>query len=77
MSDPAKQLGEEFVRSVAAQMGVNVDPEQVAALVARAALHLSEVIGAKAWRDAKEAGDLAASKITTLEQAEESAKRTR
>lgn len=77
MSDEAQKLAEDAVREVASALGLKVDAAQVVALGAQAVAHIGDLITAKAWRDAKASGQAAAAKITTLEEAETSARSPR
>lgn len=73
----AKELAEEAVREIAGHLGVKLEAEQVVELAGKAVVHIGDLISAKAWRDARAVGDAAAERITTLEQAEESARKPR
>lgn len=77
MNDDVQRVAEQLVTQVAGELGVQVDAAQVVQLGAAAVGQVSDLISAKAWRDAKAAGNAAAATITTLEQAEDSAKRPR
>lgn len=77
MSPEIQALAEQLVTEVAGKLGVTVDAAQVVQLGAAAVGQVSDLVSAKAWRDAKAAGSAAAASITTLEQAEESARKPR
>jgi hypothetical protein len=77
VNDDVQRVAEQLVTQVAGELGVQVDAAQVVQLGAAAVGQVSDLISAKAWRDAKAAGNAAAATITTLEQAEDSAKRPR
>lgn len=76
MTNP-QELAELVVGEVAQQLGVKLDAAQLVELGAKALANIGDLVSAKAWRDAHAAGDAAASRITTLEQAEESARKPR
>lgn len=77
MSVDPDALVEQAVQAIAGQLGVELDADQVVELAARAIDNIGDLVSAKAWREARAAGDAAASTITTLEEAEASAKRPR
>ncbi len=56
---------------------MQLDAGQVVELGAVALAQIGDLIAGRAWRDARAAGDAAASRITTLEEAEASAKAPR
>jgi hypothetical protein len=72
-----KALAELAVVETAKQLGVKLDVDQVLELGAKLVANVTDLVSAKAWRDAKSAGEAAAARITTLEQAEESARKPR
>jgi hypothetical protein len=70
-----QRVAEQLVGQVADALGVKVDPAMLVQLGAAAAGNVVDLVSGKAWRDAKAAGNAAADSITTLQQAEDSAKR--
>jgi hypothetical protein len=74
MTADIQRVFEQGVALVADELGVQVDAAQLVQLGAAAVTNAVDAISGKAWRDAKAAGNAAAAGITTLEQAEESAK---
>lgn len=74
--DPSK-LAEQAVDAVAKQLGVELNAEQLVELAGKAVAHIGDLVSAKAWRDAHAVGDAAAANITSLEEAEASARRPR
>lgn len=75
---PVESIARALVDEVAKQLGVSIgDSQQLAELATRATAHVADLVSARAWRDARAAGDAAAERITTLEEAEASARRPR
>lgn len=75
--DYATQLSEQLVDQVAKKLGLELDAAQLVELGAKAIGNVADLVSAKAWREAKAAGAAAAARITTLEEAEASAKAPR
>lgn len=76
--DPViSKAAEGVVTALAQQLGVSVDAEAAVEFAERAIEYLGDAITANAWRAAQEAGQAAAAQITTLEEAEASARRPR
>lgn len=77
MTPDIQRIFEQGVALAADELGIKVDAAELERLAAIAAANVVDLVSAKAWRDAKAAGAAAAAVITTIEQAEESARKPR
>ena len=77
MSDPLQRLGEKLVTLLAEKVGIELTAEELVAHGTQALALVGDLLTNKAKRDADAAAEAAAGKITTLEEAEASAKRPR
>lgn len=77
LTNATRDAFEGVVRAVAQQLGVPLDAAQVATIAAEGLQQLAGVVSSRAWAEARAAGDAAASRIATLEQAEESARKAK
>ncbi len=77
MTPDVQRVAEQLVTQVADALGLKVDVAEAVRLGAIAASNVVDLVSGKAWRDAKAAGNAAAAPITTLAEAEESARKPR
>lgn len=73
MRDPSQEAGEKAVSEVIAMLGISGVPADAVPLIAEAVVGLVEVLGTAAAKKAALAGEAAAAKILTSDDAEKAA----